>query len=91
MKNVWQLQEAKSKFSEVVNHAVLGEQPQIITKRGKDCVVIVSMKQFTKLSTPKESLKMLFQKAPKVKLDTERSKSKDRKINLCIDCVHSNY
>lgn len=82
MKNVWQLQEAKSKFSEVVNHAVLGGQPQIITKRGKDCVVIVSVKQYTKLSTPKESLRMLFRRAPKVELDTKRSKSKDRKINL---------
>lgn len=35
MKNIWQLQEAKNRFSEVVNHAVLEGRPQTVTKRGK--------------------------------------------------------
>ena len=82
MRNTWQLQEAKSRFSEVVNHALLDGQPQIVTKRGKECVVVVSMEQYAKLSKPKEDLKLLFQRAPKVELDIERSKSMDREFGL---------
>ena len=37
----WQLQEAKSRLSQVVDHA-LREGPQTITLRGKPAVVVVS-------------------------------------------------
>ncbi|OGO19618.1 MAG: hypothetical protein A2Z14_19590 [Chloroflexi bacterium RBG_16_48_8] len=39
-KDLWQLQEAKNNFSEVVNKA-LSDGPQIITRRGKKVVVIL--------------------------------------------------
>ncbi|MBL8317816.1 MAG: type II toxin-antitoxin system Phd/YefM family antitoxin [Burkholderiaceae bacterium] len=41
----WQLQEAKNRFSEVVERA-LKDGPQTVTKHGKDAVVIVSAEQF---------------------------------------------
>lgn len=49
----WQLQEAKAKFSEVVQRA-LEEGPQTVTRRGKDVVVVVSADEFARLqkSTP---------------------------------------
>ncbi len=44
----WNLQDAKNKFSEVVNAAVAGE-PQIVTKRGKPAVVILSQNDYNLL------------------------------------------
>lgn len=41
----WQLQEAKNRFSEVVERAIK-DGPQTVTKHGKDAVVIVSAQQF---------------------------------------------
>jgi antitoxin Phd len=37
----WQLQEAKNKFSRVVENAV-NDGPQIITKRGVEVAIIIS-------------------------------------------------
>lgn len=41
----WQLQEAKNRFSEVVERAIK-DGPQTVTKHGKDAVVIVAAEQF---------------------------------------------
>ena len=37
----WSLQDAKNKFSEVVNAALQGE-PQLVTRRGEPAVVVLS-------------------------------------------------
>ena len=42
----WSLQDAKNKFSEVVNAADAGE-PQIVTKRGVPTAVVLSIKEFS--------------------------------------------
>lgn len=44
----WKLGEAKAKFSEVVRLSASG-QPQRVTIRGKDAVVIVSASEFERL------------------------------------------
>lgn len=44
----WKLGEAKAKFSDVVRLAASG-QPQRVTVRGKDAVVIVSASEFERL------------------------------------------
>lgn len=47
MNNIeWSLQDAKNKFSEVVNAADAGE-PQIVTKRGVPTAVVLSIKEFS--------------------------------------------
>jgi antitoxin Phd len=46
----WQLQEAKNRFSEVVERAIK-DGPQTVTKHGKDAVVIVSAEQFQRGTT----------------------------------------
>ena len=46
-KNVWQLQEAKAAFSEVVRHAK--ERPQQVTVHGKPAAVIVSAEYFEQM------------------------------------------
>jgi prevent-host-death family protein len=44
----WQLQEAKAKFSEVFDLAMKGE-PQTVTRRGREAVVVLSRDQYTAL------------------------------------------
>jgi prevent-host-death family protein len=43
--NVWKLQDAKARFSEVVRRARAGE-PQRVTVHGKDAVVIVDAERY---------------------------------------------
>jgi prevent-host-death family protein len=44
----WQLQKAKSRFSEVVD-LTLTEGPQLVTRRGSDAVVILSVEDYRRL------------------------------------------
>ena len=44
----WQLQEAKAKFSQLVQKA-LDEGPQTVTRHGKEVAVLVSAEDYKKL------------------------------------------
>ena len=44
----WTLSQAKNRFSEVVKTAMAGE-PQLITRRGKGAVVMVSVEEYERL------------------------------------------
>jgi prevent-host-death family protein len=48
MQSQWTLQDAKNKFSEVVNAACTGT-PQVVTKRGTPAVVILSADSYNHL------------------------------------------
>jgi len=45
MQTQWRLQDAKNKFSEVVDNALQGT-PQVVTRRGVPVVVVVAAEQF---------------------------------------------
>ncbi|MCK5536009.1 MAG: type II toxin-antitoxin system Phd/YefM family antitoxin [Bacteroidales bacterium] len=79
--NVWQLQEAKSKFSQLVEEAI-HKGPQIVTKRGIDAVVVLSKKEFSALSQQKISLIDLFKSAPKIDLKIDRRSEGIRDIEF---------
>lgn len=66
MTTSWKLQDAKDKFSEVVARAMKGE-PQRVTRRGQDAVVVVSAKAFDKLEgeSGTKDLRALLLNAPK--------------------------
>ena len=49
MKEAWPLQDAKARFSELVD-AALQEGPQKVTRRGKNAVVVMSHHEFLRLS-----------------------------------------
>ena len=59
---IWQLQEAKAMLSEVVKDSV--KQPQIITVREKETAVILSIEDYKKLSSPKQTLYEFIQDSP---------------------------
>lgn len=48
MQSVWNLQNAKNKFSEVVNAAIAGT-PQVVSRRGQPAVVILSTDAYDRL------------------------------------------
>ena len=83
MGNVWQLQEAKNKFSNLVDKVLL-EGPQIVTKHGKESVVIIAIEDYQKLTKPKTDLLTFFKKSPLagVDLDVSRDKSSSRDVEL---------
>jgi len=70
MKRVWQLQEAKNKFSEVVEEA-LSKGPQVITRRGVEAVVVLSCTQYNKLVASPNKLSEFFRESPLVGLDLD--------------------
>jgi antitoxin Phd len=63
MKRVWQLQEAKNKLSEVVDNALKGE-PQIISRRGTETAVILSVSDYKKLVLDRKKLSDFFHDSP---------------------------
>ncbi len=83
MTNVWQLQEAKNKFSHLVDKAHC-EGPQIVTRHGKESVVILAIKDYQKLSKPKSDLITFFKKSPlfATNIDLTRDKSSSRDLEL---------
>jgi prevent-host-death family protein len=81
--NTWQLQEAKNRFSELVNKA-LDEGPQVVTRRGEEVVVIVANKEYKKLLKSQSSLLEFFRQSPLVgvELDLERDRSFPRETQI---------
>ena len=81
--NTWQLQDAKSQFSQLVESAKLGE-PQFVTKHGSNAVVILSFADYKKLTRPKTDLVTFFRESPLmgIELDTTRNKELPRNIEL---------
>lgn len=61
--NQWQLQDAKNRFSEVVARA-LTEGPQLVTRRGKDPVVVLSLEAFSRLEKPSIDLVTFLRSSP---------------------------
>ena len=79
----WQLQEAKAMFSEVIKASAA--KPQIISVRGKDTAVILSIGDYQKLVRPRQTFSEFIQSSPLWNLNLElppRLPEKMRDINL---------
>jgi len=79
MMRMWQLQEAKNKFSEVVDEAIRSG-PQLITKRGVEAVILLSYAEYRKLIVTQQKLSTFFRESPlaEVPLDLRRDTSNAR-------------
>jgi antitoxin Phd len=75
MKNMWQLQEAKNKLSEVVDEAS-HHGPQVITRRGVEVAVILSYADYRKITGSQRRLSDFFRESPlaKVEIDLGRDR-----------------
>ena len=68
MSKTWQVQEAKARFSELLETS-LAEGPQIVTKRGVETAVLVPIDQWRRLEQmTKPDLKELLL-APEARID----------------------
>lgn len=52
--STWQLQDAKNRFSAVVDAALAGE-PQEVTRRGKPVVVVIAVEEYERLCQAKKA------------------------------------
>lgn len=76
MARTWQLQEAKNRFSEVVEEA-LTHGPQVITRRGVETAIVLSYADYRTLVLKRKKLSTFFRESPLVgeDLDLTRDKS----------------
>ncbi len=77
----WQLQEAKNKFSEVIDQAIK-KGPQEITRHGEKTAVLISMKDYRKLVGRKGNLAEFFRDSPLGELTLYRNKDLPRSVDL---------
>ena len=79
----WQLQEAKQRFSEVVRRA-LEDGPQVVTRHGREAVVVVSAAEFaTSRGGPARDFKRFLRSAPDLgRLRIARDRRRTRRVVL---------
>ena len=81
--STWQVQQAKARFSELMRGAHEAG-PQTITVRGRRAAVLLSAKDYDRLSGPKPSLAAFMRASPLAgtQLNVERDRSLPRDIDL---------
>ena len=79
----WQLQQAKQQFSEVVRRALEGG-PQVVTRHGREAVVVVSAAEFkTPRRAPAKDFKQFLRSAPDLgHLRLARDRRRTRRVTL---------
>lgn len=82
----WQLQTAKAQFSEVFRRA-RERAPQVVTRQGKEAVVIVALEEFERLTrraNQPKNLSRFFAESPlaRTSIDLERELDYGRTIKL---------
>lgn len=78
----WQVQEAKTRLSEVIDRAI-SEGPQTITRHGKARAVLVSVAEFEALSKKQPDFKEFLLGGPKFDdFEIERDPDTGRDIDL---------
>lgn len=83
----WQVQTAKARFSEVFRLART-EGPQLITRQGKEGVVMMPVEQFEQLvsrARQPESLVQFFRESPLVGLEMKLEREKDAGRNVELE------
>ena len=77
MRDIWQIQDAKNKLSEVISRA-LKDGPQLITKHGEKTVVVIAYAEYENLRKSQGKLSEFFRASPLAGVDLARDKSLPR-------------
>jgi antitoxin Phd len=79
----WPLQDAKNRFSELVD-TVLKTGPQVVTRRGVDTVVVIPAATYRSLTLPTGSLAQFLANSPLrgARLDLSRDPDIGRGVDL---------
>jgi prevent-host-death family protein len=79
---IWQLQTAKQRFSELVERA-RREGPQVVTKHGREAVVVVDADEYRRLTGDGQELVEFIRSAPDFDLlILERAADTGRDVEL---------
>ena len=77
----YSLQDAKAKFSELVDLS-LAEGAQTVTRHGKNVVVVVPYDEYRRLTAPRQTLADFLKSAPRTELDVSRSRERGRAVDF---------
>jgi antitoxin Phd len=80
VKNVWQLQDAKNRLSEVVDKA-LTDGAQTITRRGKRVAVLISAEEYER-AKPRRKIIDILRACPAPGLEIQKLKDRPRDVSL---------
>ncbi len=80
-KNRWQLQDAKNHLSKVVENA-LSLEPQVITRHGKDAVVVVAFSEWMKHFPRRKKLVEVLRDCPVSDFEIPRDRDTPRVVEL---------
>ena len=75
MMSSWQLQEAKNKLSKLVDEA-MKSGPQIITRRGVEVAIVLSVEEYRQLTASEEKLSDFFRQSPLVDMEIDLTRDK---------------
>lgn len=82
----WKLEDAKNRFSEVVRLA-RADEPQLVTRNGREAVVVLSAEEYTRLTTP-QNLVRFFRESPLAEVyaegDLDLTRSRDTGRDIAI-------
>ena len=70
MAHNWQFQEAKKKLSEIIEDA-LKHGPQVITRRGVETAVVLSIADYREMLPGRKRLSQFFRDSPLADLDID--------------------
>ncbi|HVN55201.1 MAG TPA: type II toxin-antitoxin system Phd/YefM family antitoxin [Anaerolineaceae bacterium] len=81
--NIWQLQDAKSRLSELVDQT-LSEGTQIITRRGRKTVALIPFDEYERVTRQQKPLSQFLLESPLAgpELSIERDKSLPRDFEI---------
>ncbi len=73
----WTLQDAKNKFSQVVETPMSQRRPQLITRRGKNAAVLLSYDEYKKLVQPSKTLLEALMPDEPIGIELEIARDRD--------------
>ncbi|MGI0487882.1 type II toxin-antitoxin system Phd/YefM family antitoxin [Pantanalinema rosaneae CENA516] len=76
MARIWQLQEAKDQFSEVVDEAI-HHGPQVITQHGVEVAIILSSAEYHQMMRSQQKLSEFFHTSPLAEVSEELDLNRD--------------
>jgi len=81
--DVWALQDAKARLSELVQRAMTSGRPQRITRHGEDAVVVISAAAFDTLTRkPNDTIVEFLRKSPLAEFsETDWKNILDRRLD----------
>jgi prevent-host-death family protein len=83
MGSEWKLQDAKSRFSELFERA-LTEGAQVVSRRGKQKVVVIAKEEYDRLTLPRDRLSQFLLNSPLAgsELNLERARDLPRSVEI---------